>query len=263
MNALKGLILDMDGVLWHGDKPLPGLTDFFAMLQRRNIKYTLATNNSSRKPEGFAEKAFRLGFDINPRDIITSGTATLRYLREKYPPGSRIHVISDAPLKEQIAGAGFELADETVAAVVVSMDRSLTYETIKRGTLLIRDGAEFIATNADASYPAEEGLLPGSGTLVAAFAASTDRQPVVMGKPEPGIFELALKQMGLTAGQVASVGDRLETDIAGGQRLGMRTILLLSGVTTPAILENSPIQPGWLFPGLVELTEAIEKGEIA
>jgi 4-nitrophenyl phosphatase len=252
------LILDMDGVLWHGEQPLPGLADLFNVLERRGLRFTLATNNPSKKPDGFAEKAHRLGITLSPDDVITSGVATVHYLKKRYAPGSRIHVIGEFALKEQVAEAGFALADDDVQAVVVALDRSLTYATIERGTLLIRAGAEFIGANPDPFYPTERGILPGSGALVAALAASTGCQPVIMGKPQHWMFDLALARMGLDASQVASVGDRLDTDIAGGQRAGMRTILLLSGIATPEDLAKSPIQPTWVFPGMAELARALD-----
>lgn len=259
LGSLKGLILDMDGVLWHGELPLPGLADFFDVLERRGIQFILATNNPSKKPEGFAEKARRMGVKVDTEQVVTSAMATVHYLQGHYPAGSRMHVIGESALKEMVAGAGFELADDNVVAVVVALDRSMTYETIERGTLLIRGGADFIGTNPDPVYPTERGILPGSGTMVATLQASTACTPIIAGKPERWLYELAMQRMGLQAKQVASVGDRLDTDIAGGQRLGMRTILVLSGIVTREILATNPVRPTWVFPGIAELGRALEE----
>jgi 4-nitrophenyl phosphatase len=126
LRSLRGLLLDMDGVLWHGDKPLPGLVELFDVLQRRGIQFILATNNPSQRPEGFAQKARRMGVVVDPGQVISSGLATVHYLKRRYAPGSRIHVIGEPALKEMVASAGFELADERVLAVVVALDRSMT-----------------------------------------------------------------------------------------------------------------------------------------
>lgn len=257
LRALKGLIIDMDGVLWQGDLPMPGLHEFFDVLRQRQIKFVLATNNNTQTPEGFVQKARKLGVEVSPEQVVTASIATVHYLRLHYPAGSRIYVVGEAALKGLISEAGFTLADTDVAAVVATMDRQLTYEMLKRATLLIRAGADFIGPNPDTAYPTPEGLVPGGGAIVAAIAASSGRQPLIMGKPESWIFRISMERMQLGVEDVASLGDRFETDIAGGQRLGMKTILVLSGVTTAAELDSSPIPPTWVFPGIRELARAL------
>jgi 4-nitrophenyl phosphatase len=260
IRELRGFVLDMDGVLWHGDQPLPGLDGFFQVLDERGIKFVLATNNPSKRPEEFASKARGMGIDVQPEDVVTSIMATAAYLSKRFPRKSRIHAIGESALKASIEEAGYVLADEDVVAVVVALERGLSYETFKRATLLIRGGAEFIGTNADPSYPTEEGIVPGSGMMVICLRATSDREPVVMGKPERGVFEMALEKLGLPIEQVASVGDRLDTDIAGGHRFGLKTILTLSGVSQIEDIQNNVIRPDWVFEGLPDLTRAL-KGE--
>ena len=181
----------MDGVLWRGEQPLQGLTRFFDVLDRCGVRFVLATNNPSRRPEGFVEKARRLGVLLESTQVVSSASVTLEYLADHYPQGTRVHVIGEEAWHEMVAEAGYTLADDRVAVVVAAMDRRMTYETLKRGTLLLRAGADFVATNPDASYPSEEGIVPGSGTMVAALTASSGRTPVVMGKPYAGLFDLA------------------------------------------------------------------------
>jgi 4-nitrophenyl phosphatase len=258
LSAIRGLILDMDGVLWHGDEPLKGLGPFFDLLKEKHIRYVLATNNPSKHPEGFAQKARTFGITIDTEDVINSVVATVHYLEKHFPVGSRVHVIGEAALKERIAGAGYELADKDVVAVVAALERGMSYETIKRGALLIRAGATFIGTNGDTSYPTEEGIIPGSGMMVTALAASADQEPIIIGKPETPIFEMALERLGLPPDQVASVGDRLDSDILGGQRIGLQTILLLTGIATREDLALSKIQPTWVFEDLPEFTNALK-----
>jgi 4-nitrophenyl phosphatase len=257
LSMIKGVILDMDGVLWHGEEPLEGIQAFFSALKDLGIRYVLATNNPSKHPHGFAEKARGFGIKIEDEDVITSVVATVHYLKEHIPGGSRVHVIGEEALKEQVAGAGYQIVDEDVVAVIAALERGLTYETIKRGALLIRAGAIFIGTNGDHSYPTEEGIVPGSGMMVTALAASADQEPIIMGKPERPIFDLALEKLGVPADQVASVGDRLDSDILGGQRAGLHTILLFTGITTPEMLRGSPIQPTWTYADLPALTKAL------
>jgi 4-nitrophenyl phosphatase len=257
LRALRGLVIDMDGVLWHGSDPLPGVAEFFQTLKAHQIQFVLATNNPSKRPEEFAEKARGFGVPAGPEDVVTCVQAVTFYLKEKYPSGSRVHVIGEKALKEQVHEAGYELADRDVVAVVTALDRQLSYDTFKRATLLIRDGAEFIGTNADPFYPTEEGFVPGSGMMVIAIAATSGTEPVVMGKPGRVLFDLAQARMNLPAEQLASVGDRLDTDIEGGRRLGMHTILLLSGITSREDLDRSPIKPDWVFDGLVDLSNAL------
>lgn len=258
LHLLKGLVIDMDGVLWKGEEALPGLKHFFDVLHRRDIRFVLATNNNTQSPAGFAAKATGLGVPIRPEEVLTATTATIQYLRERYPTGTCLYAIGEKPLKDQLQQAGFILAERDAAAVVAALDRNLTYEMLKRATLLIRAGAEFIGVNPDVVYPTSEGLVPGSGVVLAALQATTGVVPLIIGKPEAGIFRIALQRMGLMQEECASLGDRLDTDIAGGQRAGLKTILVLSGVVTPAELAGSAIQPDWVFPGIDQLADALD-----
>jgi 4-nitrophenyl phosphatase len=256
LRKLKGLVIDMDGVLWHGDTPMPGLHEFFDVLKQCQIKFVLATNNNTQTPDGFVHKAWKLGVEVKPDQVVTASVATVHYLCTKYPPGSRIHVVGEAALKGLVSDAGFIVADTDVRAVVATMDRQLTYDTLKRATLLIR--ADFIGPNPDTSYPTPEGIVPGGGAILAAISAASDRQPLIIGKPESWMFWICLERMELGVEDAASLGDRLETDIAGGQRIGMKTILVLSGVSTNADLQsNSTVKPTWVFSGIEELSCAL------
>jgi ribonucleotide monophosphatase NagD (HAD superfamily) len=133
LRKLRGLVIDMDGVLWHGDTPMPGLHGFFDILKQRQIKFVLATNNNTQTPEGFVQKAGKLGVEVSPEQVVTAAVATVHYLCSNYPPGSRIYVLGEAALKGLISTAGFTLAETNVSAVVATMDRQLTYEMLKRG----------------------------------------------------------------------------------------------------------------------------------
>jgi 4-nitrophenyl phosphatase len=253
--AITHLVIDMDGVLYRGDEPLPKLREFFAYLRQRPIPFILATNNSTHTPEQYTAKLARMGVEILPTEILTSGQATARFLARQYPPGTRVHVFGMPSLRKAIEDEGFVLADEDVAVVVGSMDREVTYEKLKRATLLIRGGARFIATNRDPTVPSAEGLLlPGTGSMVAALETASGVTPMAIGKPEPTMFQLALAQMGARPETTATIGDRLDTDILGGQRAGLTTICVLSGSSSRA--EAEAFGPDFIFEDIAELLAA-------
>jgi len=254
LKTITHLIIDMDGVLYRGDEPLPGLQAFVAFLRERPIPFILATNNSTRTPRQYADKLARMGVAVAPHEILTSGQATARVLAQEYPPGTRIHVFGSPALREAIAEAGFVLADEGVAAVVASLDPDLSYARLKRATLLIRGGARFFATNLDPTQPTEEGLVPGTGALIAALQAASGVSPQAVGKPEPTMFLQAMAQLGAHPGTTATIGDRLDTDILGGQRAGLTTICVLSGSTGRA--EAEAYGPDLIFEDIEALRKA-------
>ncbi len=257
LSQIKGLVIDMDGVLWRGDDAVPGLPRFIDTLRQKNIRFILATNNNTQTPASFAEKATRLGAEVRPEEVLTATTATIHYLHQCYPTGTRLYAIGEKALKDQLQQAGFILADRDVRAVVAALDRNLNYDIIKRATLLINDGAAFIGANPDVVYPTPEGLVPGSGMVLAAIQATTGRAPLIIGKPEKWMFRIALERMNLAAEQCASLGDRLDTDIAGGQSAGLKSILVLSGVTRLETLSTSSIRPDWIFPSVAEIADAL------
>jgi 4-nitrophenyl phosphatase len=253
LSDIKHLIIDMDGVLYRGDQPMPRLCEFFAFLRERPIPFLLATNNSTRTPQEYAEKLARMGVQISPDEIMHSGQAVARYLARSYPRETRVHVFGMPSLKQAIADEGFILADENVQVVVASMDRNVTYEKLKRATLLIRGGARFIATNLDPTNPSEEGLIPGTGSMIAALATASETQPTSIGKPEPIMYQLALEQMGAKPETTAAIGDRVDTDILGGKRAGLITICVLSGSSDRA--EAEAIGTDMIFDDIAHLLE--------
>jgi len=254
LRDIKHLVIDMDGVLYVGNDPLPGLPGFFGFLREHGIGYRLATNNSGSTPQQYAAKLNQMGAGVRPEEIITSGTATARWLAQRHPTGARVHVFGEDSLRTAMAEAGFELADEDVVAVVASIDWGVTYEKIKRASLLIRGGAQFVATNLDPTRPTEEGLVPGTGALIAAIATGAETQPIAIGKPEPTMFEQAMAEMGARPETTATLGDRIDTDMTGGVRAGLRTILVLSGSTDRA--EAEAYGPDLIFDDIAGLMQA-------
>ena len=251
LTEITHLIIDMDGVLYRGDQPLPGLSEFFSFLRQRPIPFILATNNSTRTPQEVVDKLTRMGAEVFPNEVLTSGQATARALAAEYPPGTRVHVFGMPALRDAMLAEGFVLADEDAAVVVASMDRDVTYEKLKRATLLIGGGARFIATNGDPTYPSEDGMIPGTGSMIAALEAASGVEAAAIGKPEPIMFQLAVAQLGARPETTATIGDRLDTDILGGQRAGLITICVLSGSATRA--EAEAFGPDFIFEDISHL----------
>ncbi len=248
----------MDGVLWRGDKPMPGLVDFFALLRHRQIKFVMATNNASKTAEHYVGRLTDYGVEASPDDVITSAQATACHLAERSMPNTPVYCIGENGLRTYLSEHGFRLvdADEQPRYVVVGWDRHLTFEKLAQATLHIRAGASFIATNPDRTWPSERGLLPGAGATLAALQAGTDVDPTVIGKPSPLMLQIAMRRLGAQPSHTAMLGDRLETDILGGHNAGVTTILVLSGVTTRDDLADSPVQPDLIFDDIAALTQA-------
>ena len=253
LSQITHLIIDMDGVLYLGDQPMPRLREFFDFLRQRSVAFILATNNSTRTPQEYSDKLARMGVTVSPDEVLVSGQATARYLAREYPQGTRVHVFGMPALKQAMTDEGFILADEDVQVVVASMDRAVTFEKLKRATLLIRGGARFIATNLDPTNPTEEGLLPGTGAMIAALATASETKPQAIGKPEPIMYQLAMEQMGASPETTAAIGDRCDTDILGGKRAGITTICVLSGSSNRA--EAEAFAADMIFDDIAQLLD--------
>lgn len=256
LKDVHALVIDADGVLWRGRQPLPGVPAFFDFLHTRKIPYIIATNNSARPESDVVEQLARYGTQIEESHILTSSQATVLCFPRFAPTAKRVLVVGGEWLATVMTRAGYQVVDQDADAVIVGIDWNLTYDKLKRATREIRRGAKFIGTNADKTFPSEEGIVPGAGSILAALEAASGTAPIVIGKPERMMFDIAVEKMGVKPKSTATLGDRLETDILGGQRAGLRSILVMTGVTTPEMLAQSPIQSDWVFDDLVALREA-------
>ena len=251
---------------------MPSLTAFMP----RGLKVTLATNNASKTVNEYLEKLRGFGVMLEPWQIVTSSQATAQILANKFGPNpsspplpfmeggnkglGHIFVIGENGIVTALREKGFtpitDPHDETCpVAVVSSFDRQLTFQKLRRATLHVRTGVPLYATNADRSFPTPEGLIPGAGSILAALETATDVKAIVIGKPSPFMMEIALERMGLTKDNVLVVGDKLETDIAGGQAVKARSALVLSGVTTPQQANEWKPKPDLIAKDLSELVK--------
>lgn len=257
--SIRYLLIDVDGVLFHGSRPAPGLQRFFAFLRRKRIKFVLVSNNSGRSAQGFVEMFDSGGIStLKTEEVLPMCNIVADFLAETALSGSSVYVIGGPGLQDAVEERGFRLArrfEDGADFVVVGTDHSLTYEKLLTATLLIRAGAKFIGTNGDRSAPSELGIGPGNGATLAYLEASTDVKPLVLGKPEPEVFRQALRHLQAEPEYTAIVGDRLQTDILGGQRAGLRTIFILSGLQNEADIERLDIIPDLVFRDVGHLTD--------
>lgn len=268
LKNIRNLILDMDGVLWRGDTPMPGLNTFFETLAELGIDFVLATNNASKNAAQYVRKLNGFGLNIPERQILNSADATADFLREQFGAenGQAIYAVGDEGLRQSLTSRGFSLltpeavyAGATAPAVVVGFTRHATYPDLAMAALLVHKGATFVATNPDVAFPSEVGPLPGAGALQAVITTATGRPPDhVVGKPGPIIFREALRRLNGTAVNTAMVGDRLETDIQGAKNAGIPSILLLSGITQPDDWEKpGKPQPDFIFEDITALAKQL------
>ncbi len=255
----SGLILDMDGVLYRGDHALPGARELFPALRKAGLSFILLTNNSTLTQQQCADKLARMGVTVSPESIVTSGVATSLYLMQHYPEGGGVYVLGESGLLTTLTSApGFRADGWQPRFVIVGLDFHFTYDALQRACSAIRNGAIFIATNRDATLPVEGGeQWPGAGSIVAAVETCSGVEPVVIGKPNPYIGQMSLLKMDLPAERVLCVGDRLETDILLGKRIGTPTALTLTGVSQRADIERTDAKPDYVFEDLPALMAAM------
>jgi 4-nitrophenyl phosphatase len=260
LRDLRAFIIDMDGVLWQGDRPMPGLVEFFQTLRDCQIKFVLATNNASKTPEQYVTKLAGMGVTVTRDEILTSAQAAALYLRQQSANGAKVFAIGEDGLRQALTEQGFALADLYEGGapfVVCGMDRGLSWDKLATATLDIRAGAKFIGTNPDITLPTERGITHGNGAVLAALQAATGVAPIIIGKPEPLMYQLAIARLGADLASTATIGDRLETDILGAVRAGIRSVLVLSGVSSREQLTDLDYQPTWVIQDIAEMTRAL------
>lgn len=258
-SALKDIrcyLLDMDGTFYLGNELLPGAREFLCWLQSSGKEYLFLSNNSSKARKQYAEKLKTLGVDVPEEHIFSSSEATALYLSQLHPE-ARLYVVGTPALEQELASHGLQLVQDDPQIAVLGFDTTLTYAKIWKLCNLVRSGLPYIATHPDINCPTEDGYMPDIGSMISMVAASTGRQPdLIVGKPNHTIVEMLVQRTGIPTAQMAMVGDRLYTDIAMGAA-GLKTILVLSGETSPTDLPASPFQPDFIVANLADLLEKL------
>ena len=250
---VKLFLLDMDGTFYLGDRLIEGSLSFIDRVQKTGRDFLFLTNNSSHNAAFYVERLHRMGLDVPRSKILTSGEATCEVISEKYP-AKRAYVLGNEYLIEEFHEAGIPVDDTNPEIAVIGFDTTLTYEKMRRICDLVRAGLPYIATHPDFNCPTENGFMPDIGAIIAFIEASTGRRPdLIVGKPNTGIVEAAVRRTHIAPAQMAMVGDRLYTDIETGIRSGMLSVLVMSGETTPEMLASSVTRPDYTFDRLCDM----------
>lgn len=261
----KAILFDGDGVLWKSDQPIKGIQALFIFLAEKGIPWALLTNNNSHTIQNYVDKFTGFGISFNSNSIFSSSTVTASYLLDQYGTSASFHVVGSEGLISTLQNAGLKVfhgedaPPERITAVVAGMDREINYQKIKIAMRLILNGADFVATNTDGSYPTSEGINPATGMVIGALQASSGVKPYVVGKPYRAIFEAALKELGAEPEDALMVGDRLDTDILGANQLSIHSAAVLTGITSRKEIKDSDIKPDFIFENIKSLQQALSK----
>ena len=247
-------LTDMDGVLVHENRPLPGSAELIAQWQSDGTRFLVLTNNSIYTPRDLSARLRASGLDVPEESIWTSALATAAFLKSQSPGGSAF-VIGEAGITTALHEAGFIMTENDPDYVVVGETRTYSFEAITRAIRLIGAGARFIITNPDATGPSAEGPLPATGAVAALITKATGREPYVVGKPNPMMFRSAMNKIGAHSENTGMIGDRMDTDIVAGIEAGLHTILVLTGISDQAEIERYPFCPDEVLKGIVDLVE--------
>lgn len=251
-----GFIADMDGVLYHGNRLLPGAKRFVRWLKSEHKKYLFLTNSSERSPRELREKLARLGMEVAEEHFYTSALATAAFLASQKPGGSA-YVIGDTGITNALYEAGFTMNDVNPDYVVVAETHTYNYERITKAVNLVLKGAKLIGTNPDLTGPIEGGIVPATGALIAPIELATGCKAYFVGKPNPLIMRHALKKLGCQREDAVIIGDRMDTDIIAGIESEIETVLVLTGVTTEPDLHRFAYQPGLVLRNVGEIVSAV------
>ncbi len=249
----KSFILDMDGVIYTGSKLIAGAKEFVESLKQGDYKFLFLTNNSYHTPLDIRKRLLKMGIDVGEDYFYTSAMATASFLKVQRPNGCSAYVIGGKGVVDELQKADIEITSKNPDYVIVAETEQYDYAKIIEATLLIQEGAKFIATNPDLTGPSLRGPVPACGALVAPIEKVTGVRPYFMGKPNPAMMFWARKKLGVHSANCFMIGDRMDTDIVGGLESGMTTCLVLTGVTDRETMKRFPYQPDYVFNHLGEI----------
>ncbi|TVQ25896.1 MAG: HAD family hydrolase [Spirochaetaceae bacterium] len=248
----KAFICDMDGVLYHGNRLLPGAKEFVDWLKKLDKRFLFLTNSSARSPLELAQKLGRLGIDVDPEHFYTSALATASFLASQMPHGTA-YVIGEPGVTNALYNAGFSLTDANPDYVVVAESHTYNLDTVEKAVNLVRNGARLVGTNPDLTGPVEDGITPGTGSLIAPIELCTGAKAYFVGKPNPLMMRQALKQLACRREDTVIIGDRVDTDIIAGIESEIETVLVLSGVTAESELSSYAYRPNYILQGVCDI----------
>ncbi|MFO8064747.1 MAG: HAD-IIA family hydrolase [Spirochaetota bacterium] len=251
-----GFICDMDGVIYHGNRLLPGASEFVEWLKREGRKFLFLTNSSERSPRELQQKLARLGVEVAIEHFYTSALATAGFLASQ-APGGTAYVIGEPGLINALYEVGYTMNDVNPDYVVFGESQSYGFERIEKAVNLILGGAKLVATNPDLTGPGEHGTVPGCGSLVAPIELATGHKPYFVGKPNPLMMRQAMRRLECRREETFIIGDRMDTDIIAGVEAEIDTILLLSGVTSREDLGAYAYQPRFVLDGAGDIPKAV------
>ncbi|MEI6386325.1 MAG: HAD-IIA family hydrolase [Spirochaetota bacterium] len=254
IRAKKAFIIDMDGVIYHGNRLLKGAAEFVDWLRARDKRFLFLTNSSERSPIELSQKLDRLGIVVEPEHFYTSALATATFLASQLPGGSA-YVLGEPGLINALYEAGYTMNNVNPDYVVIGEAHSYGLDTIEKAVNLVIRGARLIGTNPDVNGPSESGVVPACGALIAPIELATGRKAYFVGKPNPLIMRHALRRLGATREETAIVGDRMDTDIVAGVESDMETVLVLSGVTKREDLPHFAYGPRHVLEGVFEIPD--------
>ena len=261
-NQKKGFICDMDGVIYHGNRLLPGVTEFVSWLYRENKQFLFLTNNSGYTPRELQQKLARMGLDVQEEHFYTSALATAAFLKEQ-SPGCSVFAIGEAGLLNALYDAGITMNDVNPDYVVVGEGRTYSLDTLTKATNLVLQGAKLIGANSDVSGPIENGIAPACRALIAPIEMATGTQAYFCGKPNPLMMRTGLRILGCHSGDAVMVGDRMDTDVISGMESGMSTVLVLSGVSTAETVKTYAYRPTIVLDGVGDIVKMAKDGTLA
>jgi NagD protein len=258
-NAKKGFICDMDGVIYHGNRILPGVVEFIRWLHEEKKDYLFLTNNSSYTTRELQQKLLRMGLEVSEEHFYTSALATASFLKEQ-APGCSVYAIGEAGLFNALYDAGIIMNDVNPDYVVVGEGKTYSLDTLTKATNLVLRGAKLIGTNSDVSGPIENGISPACGALVAPIEIATGKKAYFCGKPNPLMMRTGLRLLHCHSADAVMVGDRMDTDVISGLESGMSTVLVLSGVSSKETIDTYAYRPTAVLDGVGDIVR-LARGE--
>jgi 4-nitrophenyl phosphatase len=256
--AIKNIIFDMDGVLYRGETAIPGAGEAVAALRKKGMKIFFFTNNAEKTRKQFVERLNSFGVFAKEEEVYTTSYGAAVYIKKNLP-GKKVFAFSSGTIEELKKHGIPILLTKKAEVVVAGLDLELNYGKLADAVQAINSGAAFIATNEDNSYPVEDAILPGAGAIVAALSSTTGVKPVLIGKPEPYLLDIMIKEHKLKKDETLMVGDRLQTDILMANREGLHSALVLSGISTREEIEKCGLIPDFVLDSVAELPGILKK----